>query len=1085
MRRSCAAVLAVLLSAGAASSQDPSQLTVDVNDAVDSGLVNLASLQQADGRWTMGSYSTAITAMCLDAFELHGHLPEDAGDPYNSVVKKGFDYMLTRLEAVPITVGDTDGNGLGVRAIEAGMGETYATAMCLMAFADSEAFASVAAVGPPNIVGRSYVDIAQDIVDYLADGQNDAATGTARGGWRYTANYGTSDNDISRWVAMALHSAENGLGLTIPPFVRPELEFWVAAIQDGTSGVSYYAGPGQIPNLRKTAGLVSEFAFLGDGLATSRMQKALGYIEANWGDAGALNPNTSGNTMAAQAMRRCASATGLGAQLPGGLAWYDNPTLGAAQALVDRQNMDGSWPPFDSPAYDSPPLTTALALAALQVMHMGVNRTTVAFSAIEDDATPPASEDVTVSEISRKLGPHYLNWTASDISSASWLTVNPAGGGDGDPMTLAASIGTLTPGGYAATVEVGDANAANGPLIVDVTFAIQSRPEIDPETTSVTFTALLGGANPTNQTVVIADANTDANAIALAWTATEAAAWLSLPQNSGGEDDVVEMSVDASVLGASGQYTAQVEVTDPGALAPKTRTIDVTLELYDRPVLGASPASLAFTMLVDEATPESKNSTVCDTSGAAYPAPLAWTATEVPPTAWLDITIASGTNGGLVAVEADVTGLAAGDYASVARIADPSAVADLDVDVDLTVQSRPVISPAAGTVYFVTTEGEGDPSPESMQINDANAGVNPHPLSWTASEDVDADWLTITSSSGAATESVQMSAQILAYGPGDYPAQVNVEDPDAVPTQDSFDAVLRVRSKPVINLPDGDITIYGFVGGPDPAPVQATVDDTAAASPNHIAMAWSAVEDAPDETWFDITTDTGAGGESMTLEANVGVLSAGSYGTSVTVSDPNADLNASFNVTFEVQTRPMIDPDSTTITFNGETFGGDPSLQTVTINDANAGANPHLLSWTAAESPDVTWLVLANTSGGDGDAVTLSASLTGLAAGDYNTTVVITDADAAPTTRNISVTFHVVEGTPGGTASFIGVGCAGASLTPGRRVTGGLSLPLALMLALALIRFLRARRLATVSPKHQSPLFRDSCPSGRGSELGR
>jgi len=950
MRRSCAAVVAVLLSAGVASSQDPSQLTVDVSKAVDDGLQNLASLQQADGRWTMGGYSTAITAMCIDAFELHGHLPEDAASPYVDTINDGFDYLLANLQAMTIPAApDMNGNGLVVRITEGGSLEMYATAICLMAFADSEAFTSVAAVGSAQIVGRSYLDIAQDMVDYLAYGQQD--TGAGRGGWRYTANYGSSDNDVSRWVAMALHAAESKLGLIVPAFVRPELDIWVTYIQDGATGVAYYAGPGQIPNLRKTMGLVSEFAFLGDDTSTARMQLALGYIEANWGDAGALSANTSGNTMAVQAMRRCATASGLGPQLLGGLAWYDNPTLGAAQALVDRQNADGSWPSFDSPAYDSPPLTTALALAALQVMHMGVDRTTVAFVAFDDDVTDPASEDVIVSEISRKLGPHYLNWTATDISSASWLTISPAAGGDGDPMTLAASLGALTPGGYAATVEIGDSNAANGPLTVDVTF-----------------------------------------------------------------------------------------------------------DLYNRPVLDASPASLAFTMLVDEATPQSKDSTISDASGAAYPAPLAWTATEVPSTSWLDITNASGTNGGLVTVEADVAGLAAGDYASIVRIADPSASADLDVDVDLTVQSRPVIDPAASTVYFVTTEGEGDPLSESMQINDANAGVNPHPLSWTASEDVDADWLTITTASGTVGQSVGMSAQILTYGPGDYPAQVNVEDPDAVPSQESFDAVLRVRSKPVIDLPDGDITIYGFVGGPDPAPVQATVDDTATTLPNHIAMAWSASEDAPDETWFDITTDTGADGESMTLEAYVGALSAGSYGTSVTVSDPNADATAGFNVTFEIQTRPMIDPDPTTITFNGETFGGDPALQTVTISDANGGANPHLLSWVATESPDVPWLVLANASGGDGDAVTLSASLAGLTAGDYNTTVVITDNDASNNPRNISVTFHVAEGTPGDTLSFIGVGCAGDSLTPGKRATGGLSLPLALLLVFALRRFLGPAR---------------------------
>lgn len=473
MRRLATAVLMALLIASAARAQAPDALTTQVKTAVDSGFLNLAAQQQADGSWIMGGYSTAITAMCIDAFELHGHLPENdpLDDPYALVVDQGFKFLLTKLQAVDISghpAADTNGNGIGLKAIE-GFTETYATAMCLMAFADSRAFASVATAGPVEVFGRSYLDIAQDMVDFLAFGQNDL--GNPRGGWGYSANQGYADNDNSRWVAMALYAAESRFGLVIPAFVRTELNIWVTYIQHGTDGYSYYSTPvASFINLRKTAGLVSEFAFLGDPLNSPRMLLALGYIETNWGDASVANANTSGNTFAVQAMRRCASATGLGPMV-GAVAWYEKPTEGSAPALVDRQNPDGSWPSFDVSPYDAPPLTTALALAALQVMRMGVDRTTVAFTAIEDDATDP-SETVIVEEISRKLGPYYLNWTAADISSASWLSIGPAAGGDGAPMTLTASLSGMSPGDHSATVEIGDPKAANGPLTVDVTFSI-------------------------------------------------------------------------------------------------------------------------------------------------------------------------------------------------------------------------------------------------------------------------------------------------------------------------------------------------------------------------------------------------------------------------------------------------------------------------------------------------------------------------------------------------------------------------------------------------------------------------------------
>ena len=213
MRKSAMAVLTVLLTAGAAGAQGPDALTVQVKAAVDKGLSNLAGLQQANGSWLMGSYSTAITAMCIDAFELHGHVPENkpADDPFVDTVNFGFDFLVSQLQAVAIPgAADTNGNGIGIMAMDAfGSTETYATAMCLMAFADSQAFGTVATWGP--FVGWPYTEIAQDMVDFLAFSQNEVAG--PPGGWGYIANQGTyRDNDNSRWSRWRSMPRRSGSG---------------------------------------------------------------------------------------------------------------------------------------------------------------------------------------------------------------------------------------------------------------------------------------------------------------------------------------------------------------------------------------------------------------------------------------------------------------------------------------------------------------------------------------------------------------------------------------------------------------------------------------------------------------------------------------------------------------------------------------------------------------------------------------------------------------------------------------------------------------------------------------------------------
>ena len=60
----------------------------------------------------------------------------------------------------------------------------------------------LAATGPAEVIGRSYNDIVQDVVEALAWGQN------GNGGWRYDPNYGSSDNSVSQWPVIGLAAAK-------------------------------------------------------------------------------------------------------------------------------------------------------------------------------------------------------------------------------------------------------------------------------------------------------------------------------------------------------------------------------------------------------------------------------------------------------------------------------------------------------------------------------------------------------------------------------------------------------------------------------------------------------------------------------------------------------------------------------------------------------------------------------------------------------------------------------------------------------------------------------------------------------------
>ena len=205
--------------AGNAASQ------TSINSAIEKGLAYLNSTQASAGHW--GDYTGACTAMAVLAFENapNNHFGWNSTEPYNTTVQKGLDWLFSNTVVQPLsnqTAGnpDTNGNGLGIY-LQDGTGQViYETPMMLMAIVASQAPTNVTTTGPTNVIGRTYHDIAVDIVDYLAWAQNEGPNG--RGGWRYGPNYSSSDNSVSQWPVLGLMAAELW-GINAPTWVKSEL----------------------------------------------------------------------------------------------------------------------------------------------------------------------------------------------------------------------------------------------------------------------------------------------------------------------------------------------------------------------------------------------------------------------------------------------------------------------------------------------------------------------------------------------------------------------------------------------------------------------------------------------------------------------------------------------------------------------------------------------------------------------------------------------------------------------------------------------------------------------------------------------
>ncbi len=318
---------------------------VEVNAAIENGLRYLYLHQQADGRWDYSSYDVAATAQAVLCFENQGYIPTDDYDKdiYAEYVKAGLDYITAHLGSVSIGMqgagdpeedapGNTDHNGIGV--YPAASQPVYTVGMVLMAMVSSNAPNMVAPNGPVNVVGRTYYDIVVDMVDWCAWAQNEPTSSCRRGGWRYSANYGSSDNSVSQWPAIGLEAAETNWGIEAPPFVKSELLSWINTSQLG-DGRFYYicwrwaAGP-----MAVTGAGVCEMAYVDIQSSEARFQNSLSYLENH------LNSSNGFYYAMYSISKGCRIADPPVNAMPGGLDWYDS----YCTYLLATQNADGSWP---------------------------------------------------------------------------------------------------------------------------------------------------------------------------------------------------------------------------------------------------------------------------------------------------------------------------------------------------------------------------------------------------------------------------------------------------------------------------------------------------------------------------------------------------------------------------------------------------------------------------------------------------------------------------------------------------------------------------------------------------------------------
>ena len=218
-----------------------------------------------------------------------------------------------------------------------------------------------------------------------------------------------------------------------------------------------------------------------------------------------------------------------------------------------------------------------------------------------------------------------------------------------------------------------------------------ARPTIFLSESSLSFSAIAGGNNPSSKTFTITNTG-DVGSI-LNWTTSVNASWLTILPTSGslssGQSATVTVSVNITGL-STGTYNATITVVDPNAgNSPQVINVSLVLTSPQWPIISLSTNSLNFSAVIGGANPASQTFTITNTGDAN--STLDWTATD--DAAWLTISPTSGSlgkdNSATVTVSVDITGLSTGTYNATITISDPNATnSPQTVSVTLNISSQ-------------------------------------------------------------------------------------------------------------------------------------------------------------------------------------------------------------------------------------------------------------------------------------------------------------------------------------------------------------------------------------------------------------
>ena len=223
---------------------------------------------------------------------------------------------------------------------------------------------------------------------------------------------------------------------------------------------------------------------------------------------------------------------------------------------------------------------------------------------------------------------------------------------------------------------------------------------------------------------------------------------------------------------------------------------------------------------------------------------------------------------------------------------------------------HPTISMSPTNLAFSAVQGGSNPPGQAVAISNSGNGS----LNWTAS--TTAPWIALSSLSGAAPGSFNVTAIVAGLAAGTYSTTIIVAATGAMNTPQTIPVTFTVSaSSPItpptstatISLNPTSLTFSAIQGGTDPAGQAVAISNSASGT-----LTWSVSTTA---SWLTLSPLSGTAPSSFNATASISGLAAGTYSTTITVTATGAtNTPQTIPVTATVSAPPPTTSTSTSAT---------------------------------------------------------------------------------------------------------------------------------------------------------------------------